>query len=133
VVVLTQGGEILMMERTRPRGFWQSVTGSLRWGESPREAAERELFEETGLRAQGRVVDLRHSERFPIVPPWRRRYAPHCHYNLEHWFRLTLPRRRTIRLNPAEHTRYRWLPIADAARLAFSRTNRAAILALLRS
>ncbi|MGD8932832.1 MAG: NUDIX domain-containing protein, partial [Chromatiales bacterium] len=41
VVVYTAGGEVLLLRRTRPRDFWQSVTGSLHWGESPRQAARR--------------------------------------------------------------------------------------------
>ncbi|MET0092991.1 MAG: NUDIX pyrophosphatase, partial [Sedimenticola sp.] len=69
-------------------------------------------------------------ERFPIIHPWRRRYAPGVHYNREHWFRLQLPGRRIIRLNADEHGELRWLPIVRAARQATSWTNRDAILAL---
>lgn len=130
VVVYTLAGQVLMLRRTQPRHFWQSVTGSLEWSETPREAAVRELFEETGIRAEGRLIDARHQVRFPIIHPWRKRYAPSAHYNLEHWFYLPLPTRRLIRLNPREHSRARWLPVARAARLASSWTNRDAILAL---
>jgi dATP pyrophosphohydrolase len=130
VVVHTDTGEVLMLRRRRPRHFWQSVTGSLEWGERPRQAAERELWEETGLRAAGRLLDWHHSERFPIVPPWRARYAPGTHYNREHWFGFRLPGRRIIRLNPDEHTWLRWLPAPQAARLTSSWTNRDAILRL---
>lgn len=127
VLVCNAVGEVLLLERARPRSFWQSVTGSLRWGEAPRAAALRELYEETGLRAGGALVDLRHRERFPIVPPWRERYAPGVRENTEYWFALRLPGRRLIRLNPAEHRQYRWLPAVQALRLASSWTNRAAI------
>lgn len=129
VLVYTRAGEVLLLERTRPRGFWQSVTGSLEWGERAMQAAHRELLEETGLVAGNRLVDLRRSERFPIVPPWRARYAPGARVNREHWFLLRLPGRRTIGLNPAEHRQYRWLPAAEAARRATSWTNRKLILA----
>jgi len=81
VLVYTRVGEVLMLRRTRPNRFWQSVTGSLEWGETPREAAERELYEETGLRFSGRLTDCRHSESFPIIPPWRKRYAQGVHCN----------------------------------------------------
>jgi dATP pyrophosphohydrolase len=131
VLVHTRAGEVLLLERTAPRGFWQSVTGSLRWGEAARAAAERELHEETGLRAGGRLVDLRHTERFPIVPPWRERYDPGVRFNTEHWFRLELPGRRLVRPDPAEHRRHRWLAARHAARLATSWTNRKAIRLLL--
>ena len=48
LVIATLGGEFLMLERAQPAGFWQSVTGSLEPGESPRQAAGRELREEIG-------------------------------------------------------------------------------------
>ena len=131
VVVHTRAGEVLLMNRARPKGFWQSVTGSLAPGETPREAAVRELFEETGLREARRLVDWRHEARFPIIHPWRARYAPGVHYNREHWFGLELPGRRLIRLNPEEHLAARWLAIPEAARRATSWTNRDAILSLL--
>ena len=132
MVVYTAQGEVLMLRRTSPGNFWQSVTGSLRWGEMPSRAAQRELFEETGLRGGGRIRDCHHKVRFPIVPPWRDRYDPGVFFNTEHHFRLQLPSRRLVRLNAVEHSMARWLPIPQAARLASSWTNRDAILDLQR-
>lgn len=123
VLVCTRGGEVLLLERTRPRGFWQSVTGSLRWGEDAAAAARREVFEETGLRGQA-LRDLRRGERFRIVGPWRARYAPGVRFNREYWFELLLDSRRTVRLSPGEHRQCRWLPAAVAAQRASSWTNR---------
>lgn len=131
VAVGTRSGEFLMLRRTRPAGFWQSVTGGLGWEESPREAALRELREETGLRvAKGDLIDLHHTERFTIRPAWRSRYAPGEYYNREYWFAIILPSRRSIRLNPREHLESRWLDAYRAAALATSWTNRDAILRL---
>lgn len=128
VVVYTLRGEFLLLRRARPATFWQSVTGSLEPGEGPRDAALRELREETGLLTFPReLLDLGRNLRFPILPAWRHRYAPGVHYNREHWFALALPRRRLIRLSPDEHIEHRWLPAGQAAVRATSWTNRDAI------
>ena len=124
ILVCTRDGEVLLMERTRPHGFWQSVTGSLKWDETAAAAAARELTEETGLVGGHLLRNLRTGVSFPIIPPWRARYAPGVRVNREHWFILELPSRRTIRLNPSEHRQHRWLPAEQAARRATSWTNR---------
>ena len=127
MVPFTRAGEFLLLRRTSPKDFWQSVTGSLGPGEGPRSAALRELREETGLLGAAYLYDMRQSRLFPIVPAWRDRYASGTCFNREHWFALCLPDRRLIRLNPAEHLEYRWLPAARAAAQATSWTNRDAI------
>ena len=127
VVVYTLQGEFLLMERTHPRGFWQSVTGSLEWKETAQAAAERELFEETGLRAGSALNDLRQGKQFPIIQPWRKRYAPRVFFNREHWFALPLSSRRTIQLQRSEHRQYRWMNATQAIARASSWTNRNAI------
>ena len=43
VIVHTASLECLLLERVSPEGFWQSVTGTLRWDETPPMAAAREL------------------------------------------------------------------------------------------
>jgi dATP pyrophosphohydrolase len=130
VVIHTRGGEFLMLRRTRPKDFWQSVTGSLKPGESPRLAAVREVREETGLEAGSRLIDLRRSVLFPIIRAWQAKYAPRVHFNREYWFALALETRRLVRLDPAEHSEYLWLPANRAAALATSWTNRDAIRAI---
>src|SRR5205814_7957128 len=47
VVVHTPKLDCLLLERADPRGFWQSVTGTLGWSETPAECAAREIDEET--------------------------------------------------------------------------------------
>jgi len=126
VVVCTAGGEVLLLERVRPAGWWQSVTGSLDEGESPSQAAVRELVEETGLDAAG-LEDLRLQARFPIHPDWRHRFAPEVSENLEHAFVLRLPGRRDIRLEEGAHVRFEWLSAERAVERATSGTDRQAI------
>lgn len=126
VVIAARDGRVLLLERRRPRGVWQSVTGSLEPGESAPEAAMRETCEETGL--CGIVpVDCRRSNRFPIIMPWRPRYAPGIPCNRERVFAILLPHPCAVRVNPKEHLRYRWATRREAMRLVWSRTNRAAI------
>jgi dATP pyrophosphohydrolase len=115
-----------MLQRIEPPDFWQSVTGSLRWGETAAAAARRELREETGIDLE--PADCGVSNRFPIHSAWRRRYAPDVATNLEHVFRVACPERPAVTLNPHEHSAYRWLPRAAAATLAASWSDREALL-----
>ncbi|MEJ2622473.1 MAG: dihydroneopterin triphosphate diphosphatase [Candidatus Thiodiazotropha sp.] len=131
VVVYTLKAEVLMMRRIRPKHFWQSVTGSMAWGESAGQAARRELYEETGIMAGDRLINLQQQVEFPILPDWRARYAATARTNREHWFALQLPSRRIPRLQLDEHSEYRWVPYDQALRLASSWTNRKAIRYLL--
>jgi lipoyl(octanoyl) transferase len=56
------GGRVLLLHRKPERGnVWQPVTGSIEDGESPEACARRELFEETGQRAEVEPIDLRQS------------------------------------------------------------------------
>ena len=129
VVIYTSSGEVLLLQRHEPPDFWQSVTGSLHWDESPAQAAQRELAEETGI--SGVVIeDCQQQNRYAILPSWRPRYDPAINENLEHVFRVVLPARCPIVIAPSEHTAFRWVARDEALRLVSSATNRAAILAL---
>ena len=131
VVIYTAAGEVLRLLRREPEAFWQSVTGSLSPGETPLKAALREVREETGLDAGAGLTDCAVTNRYPIHPAWRHRYAPGVETNTEYVFSLLLPERMEITLDPAEHMEYRWLPRDAAAELAGSTTDREAILALV--
>ncbi len=127
VLVYARDGRVLLLRRRRPRGYWQSVTGALGWGETPRQAACRELREETGLDCTGlEPCDLR--QWFEIYPEFLPRYAAGVTHNLEHVFRLKLPEPVAVQLAPQEHDAWRWMDRETAARVTGSRTNRAAIL-----
>ena len=131
IVIYTAGGEFLLMERRRPAGFWQSVTGSLEWGERADQAARRELIEETGI-TQGVLKNLEWTQVYEISPAFGRVYAPGVTRNLEHAFALKLPGRVPVTLSPTEHSQYRWLDARDAIATASSHTNRAVIEQLRR-
>lgn len=128
VVVHTVGGKILLLKRVRPRDFWQSVTGSLKWpDETPWRAAQRELLEETGIAAVRGLRDWHRRVRFPINPAWSGRFAPGVRENLEHMFSLVVPREWAVILNTREHTDYDWVDVGVAERRVWSWTNKAAI------
>lgn len=149
VVVHTPRLECLLLERVAPRGFWQSVTGTLRWGETPAAAAAREVREETGLvcrapescatsaeseearlenrRPAPELVETGITRRFPIRPEWQDRYAPAVSENLEHLFYLELPKACNPALNSDEHVAYRWMALEQAIDKVASWTNREAL------
>jgi dATP pyrophosphohydrolase len=112
-----------MLERVAPEGFWQSVTGTLDWGETPAQAAAREVREETGLDPVG-LRDAGITRRFQILPEWRARYAPEVAENIEYLWYLELPDRQAVTIDPDEHRAYRWLPLDFAIEAAASWTNR---------
>jgi len=126
VVIYTRSRECLLLERTEPRGYWQSVTGSLRWDETPAKCAAREVREETGLAADA-LFDARRERVFPIFPEFRYRYEPGVENNLEHLWYLELPAIEPVRIEPREHVGYEWLPIDEAIARVSSWTNREAL------
>lgn len=129
IVIHTDGGEFLLLERRRPLKFWQSVTGSLEWGELADRAARREVLEETGI-TQGVLVNLQWTQVYEILPAFGKVYAPGITRNLEHAFSLRLTQRLPVTLSDSEHVQYRWVSGAEAVDLVSSSTNRTVIESL---
>jgi dATP pyrophosphohydrolase len=96
VIFADRSGErqYLLLRRVASHGgFWQSVTGSLEDGETHRQAAVREVWEETGIRArEEELIDLRVINTFEIAPQWREKYAPGVVRNEEACFGLKVDR-----------------------------------------
>ena len=126
IVIYTAGGEFLVMERRRPPGFWQSVTGSLEWGEMADAAARREVIEETGI-TQGLLRNMQWTQTYEILASFGKTYAPGITRNLEHAFALKLLTRVPVTLSAREHVQYQWLPAAAALETVSSDTNRTII------
>lgn len=134
VVIYTPELDVLLIERAKQPGFWQSVTGSKDTvGEALLQTAVREVREETGISAgPDQFRDWAVSNVYEIYPVWRHRYAPGVTHNTEHVFGLCLPEACAVTLNPHEHTAWQWLPHRAAADLCFSPSNAEAVLLLPR-
>jgi len=131
VVIHTPDLQILLLERARHPGYWQSVTGSREDHEDFVETAVREVREETGLIITADQLRVWPGENvYTIMPEWRHRYAPEVTHNRERVFSLCLPAPCEITTAPAEHRAWRWTPWQAAADACFSASNREAILAL---
>ena len=131
VVIHTPALDVLLLERARHPGFWQSVTGSQEDDESLLETARREVREETGIAAAAcDFSDWQLTNRYEIFAEWRYRYAPGITQNTEHVFSLCLPEKAPVAIAPEEHLAWRWLPWQEAAGACFSWSNRDAILEL---
>lgn len=131
VLIHTPDLQVLLLDRADKPGFWQSVTGSIEGDETLREAAIREVQEETGLDAERyALADWQLSHVYEIYPHWRYRYAPGVTQNIEHVFGLELPQPLPVTLSPHEHLRYEWVDWREAAKKVFSWTNVEALKAL---
>jgi dihydroneopterin triphosphate diphosphatase len=134
VVVYTRTGKVLLLRRADHPEFWQSITGSMEWGdEQPAETAARELREETGITVEPQALtDWQIQQRYVLFPQWRYKYAPGVTENTEHFFSLELPDEQSVTVSPGEHLEYLWLPFEQAIEQVFSWTNRDALLHILR-
>jgi len=120
------GPEILMMLRRPEHGlWWQSVTGMMEPGESPEETAHRELMEETGLTGTLRPLDLSHSfwvdpsiVRFPDAEP---------RFNTETCFSMEVAPDAEVRLEPLEHSEFKWCGLDEALALMKWEGSKAAV------
>lgn len=137
VVIHSPELDVLLIERAKQPGFWQSVTGSKdAEDETWRDTAVREVQEETGIVVgsaqvpEEALVDWGIDNVYEIYPVWRHRYAPGVTHNRERVFGLCVPRDTPVALAPREHTQYVWLPYREAADRCFSPSNAEAVLQL---
>ena len=137
VVIHTAALDVLLIRRAdASTPFWQGVTGSKDTEDEPfATTAVREVAEETGIDALApacTLTDWDLENVYDIYPQWRFRYAPGVTRNVEHVFGLRIPAGTLVRLNPREHTEYRWLPWREAADGCYSPSNAEACLLLPR-
>jgi len=129
-VVVRREGELLAMRRAPERlGYWSLVSGGVEPDETPEEAAQRELLEETGLRAEVRPLPVALWYSLLDDPPSiRARYAPGIERITVHAFVADAERGWEPTLD-AEHDVYRWCDLDTAVELMAYETARDALRA----
>ena len=130
VVVVRREGELLVLRRAPERlGYWSLVAGGIEPDETPREAAQRELLEETGLKAEVRGLPVGLSYSLLDDPPAiRARYAPGIETVTVHAFVADAPAGWEPTLD-AEHDLHRWCNVEDAVELMVYQTTQRALRA----
>ncbi len=107
------GGRVLLLHRKPERGnVWQPVTGSIEDGESPEACARRELFEETGQRAEIEPIDLHQS--FMIESQYLAARFPLPIVADQIAFAARLDPEAVIHLDTDEHDDHGWFEFAEA-------------------
>lgn len=116
---------VLLRWREGSPDFWQPVSGSLEPGESDRDAAVREIGEETGL-AYRDLVDIGVVNSFRIAEAWRPLYDAGVTHNTQVSFAARATGERVL-IDPREHREYRWEPYEVARELFHYEPNRRAL------
>jgi lipoyl(octanoyl) transferase len=112
-VVVHDGDRVLLLHRRPERGnFWQPITGSIEEGESPLDAARRELQEETGHDIEPRALDLVQS--FMIESQYLQARHPAPVIASEIAFEAPAGTRLPIRVDAHEHDTWGWFTFAEA-------------------
>jgi lipoyl(octanoyl) transferase len=112
-VLVHDSDRVLLLHRRPERGnFWQPITGAIEDGETPLDAAYREVLEETGSAGepeamgftQSFMIDSQHlASRFPIPI-----------IASEVGFKAALDSQQPIRMDGDEHDEYGWFTFPDA-------------------
>jgi lipoyl(octanoyl) transferase len=128
VVPVRDDGGVLLLRRSPARGgFWQQVTGRVEAGESPAQAARRELREETGADVPVEPLGYRHA--FALEPSLNRVRPGMLVLVEETAYAARLPAGFEPRIS-SEHSEYAWAAPEDAvARLRFAGLRKAVRLA----
>jgi len=123
--------EFLLLKRLAyDMTFWQAVTGSLEEGETHRQAAVREVQEETGIICLDTdLIDLHLTNVFEIAPAWRAKFSPGTTHNEEVCFALKVESCE-IQLDAREHIAYMWVNYETAVSMLYWESNKKAFAVL---
>ncbi len=106
-VAIVEHGQVLMVRAARglTKGYWNLPGGFVGYGEHPRDSAQREVYEELGIRVRLKRLLGIYSEVFPRTGG----------YMISFVF-LGARRPGRIRPHPEELDTYMWMPIRQALR-----------------
>ena len=110
-IALNDGSpSLLLLKTNNKRGeFWQNVTGGVDEGEKFKSAAFRELYEETGYKAK----ELHKLElTLHFQSQWGHKAKEKCYLNI---CEVEIP----IKIDPKEHSEYKWIPVRDVVEKDF--------------
>ena len=128
VIYAKDTNRVLMLQRQDDPDFWQSVTGTIERGETPKNTAIRELWEEVRLEISENstaLFDCKESIEFEIFPHFRYKYAPNVTHCREYWFLLAMEQEFEPVLS--EHLAYQWVSPEQAIQMTKSSNNAEAI------
>src|SRR5690349_7026898 len=127
----TEQREFLLLKRiAHDMTFWQGVTGSLEEGETHREAAVREVQEETGIICcNEELIDLHLTNVFEIAPAWRTKFSPGTTHNEEVCFALKVEPCE-IQHDAREHIAFMWVDYETAVSMLYWESNKKAFAVL---
>jgi lipoyl(octanoyl) transferase len=112
-VVTHDDDRVLLLHRRPERGnFWQPITGGIEDGESPADAARRELLEETGNRGEPEEIGI--TQSFMIESQFLNSRLGTPVIASEIAFAAALDSRLPISMDAEEHDEYGWFTFAEA-------------------
>lgn len=122
-IFVHRGGQLLVCHRTR-EDYWHVVAGALEAGETPGQAAKRELLEETALDADPQDLGL--AQRYAVTDAVRELYTAGTDEIVVGNFHVAAPAGWEPTLNE-EHDRYDWADLEVASELVYWPETREAI------
>jgi len=121
--LLDEQGKVLALQRRDQKGCWQMPQGGLDVGEQPRDAALRELNEETGLKPQQVELVSEHPRWLAYELPPEARSKKTGRGQVQKWFLLRL-RDDAADFDPAQVANVefdggRWMTLSELAEIVW--------------